>query len=381
MMNTVTQWTVWLLLVSTWASAFAAERAPAEVEVWLGHIHPERLTTEGHAWPFVRSHLAAAQLAINAVAFLTKQEDLAAFAAELKAHGISVAVECGYFDWESTRTDFRDPNPKRISDRVRARVEPGVGTLTARTEMAKLANLIATYGAPDYLVLDGPLRRLVHPGADTGRGPYHGEQQGLSDFAAAAVEVAAYMRTWRAEHPHVQFVILTNFPNWGWKGDVAYWASGPDGMYWGDYHVALTTLLDHLESEGLRPNAVRADNPYEYSRGSMPIPQPHYPPPMRDPDQTDWLARLLDLERYVTARGYPFDLIVNSQQGGHTSGAAFEAHTLEYIRWYRQAGGRPGRFVVQTWYRYPEQLAPENQPGTLTHTLKQVLLELKTASR
>jgi hypothetical protein len=100
---------------------------------------------------------------------------------------------------------------------------------------------------------------------------------------------------------------------------------------------------------------------------------PHYPEPSSQPGETDWLARVLDLEAYVTSRGYPFDVIFNSQKGGHESDEAFSRRTLAFVDLYRSKGGRPHRYVIQTWYEHPSEAGPESKPHTLTHLIREVL--------
>ena len=346
-------------------------------EVWLAHNRAHLLADPSVEWPEVRSKLHALQVGINAPAYLIPQDAMRALLDLASADGIRIAVECGYFDWLSRSDDFRAPNPKPIAEYVPDRLRSGVGARTARTEMAKLAVMTDLGRAPDYLVLDGPVRRLLYPGADRGRGEYRGPQEGLASVEAAAAEVAAYMRAWREAYPGVQFIVLTNFPNWGWKGRPAYWASGPGDMYWGDYHEVLSALLDRLETEGLRPAGVRADNPYEYTLGEMPVPLPHYPEPSRQPGDTDWLARLLDLEAFVKSRGYPFDVIFNSKKGGHESDEAFSRRTLAFIDLYGGHGGRAHRYVIQTWYEHPSEVGPETTPYTLTHLIREVFARVR----
>jgi hypothetical protein len=367
-----------LMLIPLLAASICSQPAGDPPELWMGYVHPERLVTEEHDWDRALRTLAVIQVPINAVAYLTPRDDLHALVTHIRPAGVGMAVECGYFDWDPIPDTFDAPNPKPIAERPREDVGPGIGGRTAAIEQAKLKALIDTYGAPDYLVLDGPMRRLLHPAADTGRGEPHGPQEGMATLEAAAAEVVAYMRGWRRAHPSVQFIVLTNFPNWGWKGDVAYWASGPDGMYWGDYHDAIEALLDACREAELMPVALRADNPLEYTLGEMPIPTPHYPEPARDPSATDWLTRLRELEAYARAKGLAFDLIANTQKGGQTSDEAFARETLRYVRLYCEAGGTPDRWVIQTWYAHPTEVGPESEPFTLAHTINEVAALLRS---
>ena len=55
------------------------------------------------------------------------------------------------------------------------------------------------------------------------------------------------MRVWRARFPKIQFFALTNFPNWGWKGEMSYWGGG---MFYGDYFEALKGIISQDQSRG-----------------------------------------------------------------------------------------------------------------------------------
>ena len=98
-----------------------------------------------------------------------------------------------------------------------------------------------------------------------------------------------------------------------------------------------------------------------------------------DPTKIDWTKRALDLERYVENQGLEFNLIVNSCVGGDKSSEAFAKGTLDYIDAYRKAGGHPKRYIVQTWYKYPEKVYPEDEPNTMTNVLMRAIKNVKPA--
>src|SRR5690554_1527470 len=148
-------------------------------QVWMGHYNPEHLATQSLDWDFVRAHVDVVEFYINMVAYRVPAEDYRPFVEQLKAHDIKIAIQCGYFDWRPVSEDFTTENPKGIAELVNERIEPGIGKITAETEMNKLHHLIEAGGTPDYIVLDGPVRRLMNPGADTGRTTYRGEEVGL----------------------------------------------------------------------------------------------------------------------------------------------------------------------------------------------------------
>ena len=100
----------------------------AAPEVWMNHLGEQALGDQGAKWDFVKRNLDGIDFSINAIAFIYPAEKLNALVPILKANHIKIAIECGYFDWQSVSDDFSAPNPKGISDTVRETIRPGVGT-------------------------------------------------------------------------------------------------------------------------------------------------------------------------------------------------------------------------------------------------------------
>jgi len=339
-------------------------------ELWLGHYNPERLGTLGLEWNRASEVTDGVEFYVNMIAYKVPKKDLATFCNDLREKDIEVGVNGGYFDWVSLPDEFGNQSPDTpIQERVRMDMKAGVGVETAQVEMKKLKNLIDAAGGIDLITLDGPIRRLLYPGADTGRTTVEGDAQGFAKQSEAVEEIIEYMRTWRKSHPNVRFVILTNFPNWGWRGDVAYWASGPQGMYWGDYKPAIESLIRRCQEAGVPLDGIRVDNPYEFATGQFELRNTKWPEPIKDPKTVDWLPRILELEKITRTAGLKFDLIVNSEYGGATSNQAFAERSLEYLDLYHRKGGRPDRYILEGWFQYPDQLGPDTQPFTLSHTV------------
>ena len=51
----------------------------------------------------------------------------------------------------------------------------------------------------------------------------------------------------------------------------------------------------------------------------------------------------------------------------------FGRETLQMVDFYRQAGGRPTRGFVQSWYPHPKQIVPETAPHSMTALVKAVI--------
>ncbi len=331
-------------------------------KIWLNHFQLGMLATAADAdWPETRSGLDTAFFAINTLWPMKRPMRLsiapakaAAAAAKLHREGIHIGVECGYFDHSETLRTLEDPASDVIASASPAVISAGVGERTARVEIAKMRSWWQAGQTPDYLVLDDPIRRLTVPGQDS-----PGQiLQGMPDYESASREVTAYMRVMRAKFPAVKFVVILNFPNWGWKGAPAF-SVAPGRMTpmnWGDAHAAMEILFSTLARNDLRIDAIQGDFPWRYFAE---------PPSDAIAATVDWPGRILELEHYARDKGVRFQLTANSE-AGYTSAKAFADDSLKYLDAYLAVGGKPDRFVVQSWYPHPQELLPESTPYTGT---------------
>ena len=212
----------------------------------------------------------------------------------------------------------------------------------------------------DFLNLDGPIRRLMHP-------ENRRDGRRFDSMEKAADELVDYVTLVRQAHPDIRFFLLTNFPNWGYRGDVSYHARGPQRQDYGDYDTVVRVVLEKLKTAGIPLAGVTVDNPYDYLVGE------HRSVNLRDPKSVDWLGRVRAYEDFAREQGLGFNLIVNSERGGHASDEAFYDETLKMVETYLKAGGRPNRWFVQSWYPHPTQIVPESAPHSLTALVKAVI--------
>ena len=339
--------------------AIAAE-PQAPPKIWLSHYKLGTLATaEDGDWPVTRGGVDTAFFVINTLWPLQKPMRLsippaaaAAAAANLHKNNIKIGIECGYFDHPVEMTDWKNPASDVVPIRSDPQLTRGIGERTAKVEIAKLRSIWQAGHPPDYLILDDPMRRLTIPGQDN-----LGQiLKGMPDYPSAAKEVTSYMSTMKRQFPKVKFVIIVNFPNWGWKGGPAYSvAAGRNGpMNWGDAHVALEALFSAVKSSDLPIHAIQADFPWRYFAEQ---------PPDAFAATVDWPDRLLQLEQFARSKGVRFHLTTNSETG-YVSAQAFAEDSLKYLDAFLAAGGKPDHFVVQSWYPYPKELLPESEPHT-----------------
>jgi hypothetical protein len=83
----------------------------------------------------------------------------------------------------------------------------------------------------------------------------------------------------------------------------------------------------------------------------------------------------LDLERLVKSRGLQFNLVVNDGEAGAKSQADLGRAILDYLDLYDRQGGRPHRYIVQSWFAHPaaDEVLPENNLDTLTCLVRSVI--------
>ncbi len=171
------------------------------------------LLPPGAEWPFVKQHLSGIKLYVGQLhgkRLETREqtiERLRLLVRLVRSHNLLVAVELG---------GCLDFSP----------MDDMAGEWSARHELAALANFYAAGGQVDYLDLDGPIRRLLHPESRR-------DGRRFDSIAKAADELVDALKLHRAAHPETKYWLLTNFPNWGWRGDVSYHARGPQRQDYG----------------------------------------------------------------------------------------------------------------------------------------------------
>ncbi|MCP4313846.1 MAG: hypothetical protein GY790_21540 [Bacteroidetes bacterium] len=252
---------------------------------------------------------------------------------------------------------------------------PGWGSLTdidngkksALVEIANINNWIRAGGKIDYIIFDGPIRRLLYGDIsknisdndgvlvsghfNTNRGPFSYEE--------AADEILYSMEEWRKVYPEMKFILGCNFPNWGWKGVQDYHKRQADGMNWGDYWEVVQVVMNKVQSTATAFSGLIVDWPYNYAVGER-----YSPTPGNDPTAIDWIARILELEEYVKGLGLEFYLYTNTAE--HDSNSVYSEETLKYVDLYRERGGAPNGWLFQSWYSVPTSFGPESQQYSMS---------------
>jgi hypothetical protein len=281
--------------------------------IWIApHLGVDRIFAPGAKWERAKTKVDVFKFYVDPVRDYPP-EMLARAVATLRAAGIAIAVEAGGL--RGFQCD---------------------GRKMANLELRKLEALFRAGGRLDFLVLDAPFGYSLATGS-RGNCGYTPER--------AVRELVAYVETVRARLPEVRIGIIEPVP---WYEVEEYGTSLPN-VRWGDLLEILALLLDALEERGERLDFFHADSPYSYNE--------------RLRDREGW-EKLRTVQEFVQARGVRFGLIYNTAMGGGSSDRQFFVETMRGLARFEQAGGEPDDFVVQTWYRHPEEVLPENKTYT-----------------
>lgn len=340
------------------AAEVAVAASPESPEVWMAVLPVEVLGKENAAWDYVQHHLDGLKFWQHQIDGATV-EQLRPLVRLLTEHDIDIVIENNP-PW---------PGP----------VDEGIGERAAKAEIARIDKVAQAGGKVAAIDVDGPVRRLFYPDYPTSFA--HGNM----DIAWCVQQFIVYMKAVRKVHPHVEFYALTNFPNWGYKGGPAYWGADQDNKQynWGDYWPVLKAIVEMTKEAGVPVRGLTVDNPYDYAIGRVPSPQ------LKDPASVDWLGRLRDMEDYVRKQGLEFNVIFNAQiSGGDLSSEQvvgngsmdqYYQDTLAFIKLYHERGGKPDRYIMQSWYKHPvaQEVLPEDKPPAFTALVKEVLEQVK----
>jgi len=318
----------------------AARRPQCRCDVWMAHAAMNSLAADAAQCPTVARRLGLFEMFIDAVNRYS-DDDLRAIARFCEANHLPIGIECG------GTVQF-------------ASLDENEGQTSAAIELRKLDRLLKAGAQPAIVILDDPVARtMLLDAKDQQSG-----RKGLS-LEQATGALVDFLRAMRKALPQVQFVMGTNFLNWGWKGQTDFWAKPQRPLGRGDFHRVLRAVLQRTTEAGLPLRAVAVDAPYDYVTGR----HPHSRLP--DPTKIDWMGRVRGLEDFVHGRGLEFCLIVNSETPGVSGDdRRYAAETLEYMNAYRARGGRPDHWIVESWYPNPKRIAPESEAGTFGWLVK-----------
>lgn len=337
-----------------------------ETEVWYGGENAWAIPTEisvdafrhTDQWQFVLKNSQAISMHNNNMAKL-KADDLRAIKKVLVDNNIKLVAElAGLNSWFVSQGDK-------------------LGEMSAEQEMSwsKLWLTPESEGGVggwyDYLLLDDPIWRGMTP-----------EDKNLhADPVVIANELADSLLIWRSKFPNIKFVLSANFPNWGWKGQPAYYSSSSlfGEMGRGDFYPMLNTFVDVLTKRGVRPYAIFIDNPFDYLEKYASTNQ------RERIKKVDLIARMVDVERTVHAMGLKFGFYWNTNVQDidapmytkEQRNKIYWEHLSNYIERLRNAGANIDIWSTYSWMQVPTEQIPETKPYTQAWNAKQLIMRLR----
>lgn len=221
-----------------------------------------------------------------------------------------------------------------------------IGEKSAERELPSLRRWRDVGGRLDQIELDGPERRakgFASWGKDS--------TKFITDYKVIAREIDEYMALVANEFPKIRFILLVNFPNWGWRGKPSYHGRRLNRQDYGDYFESLSTILPVIQAAGPKFSGLMIDNPYDYASGKFKSAT------LNPQSSEDWMNRIADLRQVAKSYGLTCGLILNSQNGGKTSDEVFSKETLEYAEMIKRNKIVFDQAVIQSWYAYPKTLS------------------------
>lgn len=334
-------------------------------DVGLGHHDAIEIVSDDCGYRFLTSNIDFIAFYINKIKNDYSLEDMKKLVAIVEVQDIPVVVELG---------GVLGPGWGPLTDHAN-------GKESALIEIQNSKKWVTAGGTIDYVIFDGPVRRLLYGDIASNMAAnggvlvsgYHNTTRGPFSHAEAASEILFSMQEWRKAYPEIQFILGCNFPNWGWKGGQDYHKRGRGGMNWGDYREVLPVILDSVQTSPTPFSGLIADFPYNYAIGERASPIAG-----NDPTLIDWVARIRELEDFVRDEGLEFWLYTNTEE--QASDEVYSTGTLNYIDLYREAGGAPDKWLFQSWYAVPGQFGPEDLPYSMSWLVNEANKKLNEAA-
>jgi len=320
-------------------------------KVGVGHARVIDIASDDCGYRFLVNNIDFLAFYINKINSEYGMEDMQKLVGIVDEHDLEVIVELG---------GVLGPGWGSLTD-----VENGKES--ALVEIRNSKNWVTAGGTIDYVIFDGPVRRLLYGNIpenikenngvlvsghfNTTRGPF--------SYDEAADEILCSMLEWREVYPEVKFILGCNFPNWGWKGAQDYHKRQADGMNWGDYWEVVQVVMNKVQITETAFSGLIVDWPYNYAIGEK-----YSPIPGNDPSTIDWIKRILEMEDYVNGLGFDFYLYTNTEE--QESNTVYSEGTLNYVDLYRERGGTPDGWLFQSWYSVPTSFGPEYQQHSMS---------------
>ena len=247
---------------------------------------------------------------------------------------------------------------------------PGeTGRKSAEAELVLIDKIYHAGGKVSYLLLDGPISRVIKNGRVKGVGGAHGTL--AYTLEESVHHLVVYIQTIHKQYPKIEIGLGVNFGWWDFKGHPSFMGNHSWSKSGYEYNQVLDAVLAALDKAGEKITFVEADSPWDYMVVDK---SPHH---NRTVNET---AKLLALEAYCRKKGLKFGYMINSEARKTNAEPEFYKQTLDMLKRYHLAGGRPDYYVVESWHAFTRTLLPEDKAYSFTRLTRDFNRQLRTVN-
>lgn len=242
---------------------------------------------------------------------------------------------------------------------------PDTGARSAATELGMINRIYAAGGKVDYLLLDGPISRVLK-GA---RAPGDGGASANPGYTLrqSVGHLMVYLKTIYAAHPEIKIGLGVNYDWWDFEGYRAFWGTKSYTAGSGyKYNQILDAVLAACATNNVAIHFVHADNPYDLfikkisDFGGAPL---------------DQSGKMRALQAYCAQHGLDFGVMYNTQ---NSPDQPFYRDTLELLSLHRNAGILADQPTIQSWYnKVPANYLPDTGQNTFMRLVADFARDLR----
>jgi hypothetical protein len=336
----------------------AEESLLQKKQVWL-YMKDISAFSDTSSWQYTFENTDVVVINISVIKKLNAA-DINKLTEVINASNIKLAVECsGLVSVFGTDT-FHNAEKSMAYNSVNH---------TQKGEYTYLAPLIDSGCKIDYLIFQNSVTNAIYPNAD-----YKTTDNRFMTIAEAVSQTVEEMKCWREHLPAVQFLLYTDYYNYGWKGETAYNLVYNNEFGAGDYYYELSLAAETAETAGIPLFGLVVNDPYDYAMGR----HSGDLKTAETPSRTDWMARLCDLENECNTRGLNFILTLNCDSSGKNgSDEKYYNDLIHFMNKYTEAGGTPEAFIIRGGSSYPSYIVPETADFSLTYDASKFIANIK----
>lgn len=327
-------------------------------QVWL-YINDITVLYDTSSWKYTYDNTDVVILNISLIKNL-KVEDIKNLKDTFQTSEIKIAVECSGLVSAFGSDTFHNTEKSMAYNSVNH---------TQKGEYSYLSALIESGCNVDYLIFKNSVINAIYPNAD-----HKTDDNRFMTIAEAISQTVEAMKFWREHLPNVQFLLYTDFYNYGWKGETAYNLINGNSLGAGDYYYELTMASDAAKNAGIPLWGLVVNNPYDYALGR----HAGDTETTEAPGSIDWMARLCDLENESNSRGINFILTLNCDVSGRNG--SDEKYYNDLVRLknkYNESGGTPEAYIIKSGISYPSSAIPETKLFSLTYDTSKFIAHIK----